>query len=399
MTLGQLFGGDGFWSAIRVEDLLDILLVAIALSVVLSWLKRRATRPLLFALGLGIAVYALARWLNLYLTLQLFRVGVLVLLAATLLAYQEDLRRGFERLATGQLFRRRKKTDSSEAAIAAVAEAAFDLAERKFGALVVIRGIEHLDRHLRGGWAVDGKPSVPLLLSVFDPHTPAHDGAAVIDERGRLDRVGVHLPLTSNLAALAGRGTRHAAALGLSENSDALVVVVSEERGTVSIARGGLMEPIPSEEALSAALSDFFDTHRPRPTRRRRGFWRRDLEAKLAALALAVALWLAFAAAPRPVQRTYPVTVELQNVPNGWKLEGPYPAEIDVTLLGPEPMFRELVPEDLRLSFDLAKVKPGENLINPDDGTINAPAPLRVARFDVETIDVTARPPNPTPKE
>jgi uncharacterized protein (TIGR00159 family) len=396
MALRDLFGTEGFWGAIRAEDLLDIFLVAAALSLILSWLKRRATRPLLFALALGIAVYALARWLNLYLTLQLFRVAALVLLAATLLAYQEDLRRAFERLTTGQIFRRRKAApDDTEQAISAVTEVAFDLAERRFGALIVIRGIEHLDRHLRGGWAVDGKPSVPLLLSIFDPHTPAHDGAAVIDERGRLDRVGSHLPLTSNLVALAGRGTRHAAALGLSENCDAIVVVVSEERGNVSLARAGQIEPIPSEEALGAALKDFVETKRPRPGRRRTP-WPRDLEIKLASTALAVALWLALAAPSAPVQRTYPVTIELQNVPRGWHLEGPQPATVDVTLVGPEPVFRELAPEELRLSFDLSKIEPGENLIPSESGSINAPAPLHVARYDVETIWVTARPPGQT---
>lgn len=393
MALRNLFGTEGFWGAVRAEDLLDVLIVATALSVVLSWLKRRATRPLLVALAFGVAVYALARWLQLYLTLHAFRVAGAVLLVAVLIAYQEDLRRAFERLASGQVFRRRKAApDSVEQAIAAVAEAAFDLAERRFGALIVIRGIEHLDRHLRGGWPVDGKPSVPLLLSVFDPHTPAHDGAAVIDDHGRVERVGAHLPLTSNLAALAGRGTRHAAALGLSENSDALVVVVSEERGNVSLARGGQLEPVPSEEALAAALAEFGEAKRPRPGRRRTP-WPRDLEIKLASTALAVALWLALAAPSAPVQRTYPVTVELRNIPRGWALEGPFPAQVDVTFEGPEPVFGELAPEQLRLAFDLARLEPGQNQIPTSGGSVNAPAALHVERRDPETIYLVARPP------
>ena len=388
----DLLGDEGFWGAVRAEDLLDLAFVAIALSILLSWLKRRATRPLLLVLGIAIGVYALARWLNLFLTLQLFRVAALVLLAAALIAYQEDLRRGFERLATGGTFRRRKAPDSAEVAIATVTEAAFDLAERKFGALIVIRGIEHLDRHLRGGWGVDGKPSVPLLLSIFDPHTPAHDGAAVIDEHGRIDRVGVHLPLTSNLAALAGRGTRHAAALGLAESSDALVVVVSEERGTVSVARGGQLELVETEEELGAVVSKFFLGKRPQ-REKQRTYWPRDLEIKLASVALAVALWLALAAPSEPVQRTYGVPIELRNVPQGWTLDGPWPGEIEVTLLGPEPVFREFRPEDLRLAFDLSRIEAGRNQIETDSGSINAPEALRVIRYDFEAIQLEAHPP------
>jgi DNA integrity scanning protein DisA with diadenylate cyclase activity len=393
MSLKELLNADTFWAAARPVDLLDVAIVAVALSVVLSWLKRRSTRPLLFAAGIAIAVYALASWLNLYLTLQFFRVGALVLLAAMLLAYQEDLRRGLERLATGQLFRRHKTPGVAEQAVATLTDAAFDLAERRFGALIVVRSIEHLDRHFLGGWSVDGKLSVPLLLSVFDPHTPAHDGAVVIDEDGRLDRIGVHLPLTSNLAALEGRGTRHAAALGLAEVSDALVIVVSEERGCVSVARGDQIEPVGTHEELSAFLQGVFEERQPTKTARRRRFWPRDLEVKAAALALAAALWLVFAAPSEPVQRIYAVPIEFKNVPAGWTLEEPFPAEAEVTLLGPEPRFREVVADELRLTIELPKPKVGPNQVPTEAGTINAPQPLRVVWINPETIFFVARPP------
>lgn len=391
MPLRELFTIKGFWAEVRLEDFLDIALVAVALTIVLSWLKRRSTRPLLLAVAIGIGVYALARSLNLYLTLQLFRVGLLVLLGATLLAYQEDIRRGFERLAAGQIFRRRKPPDACDQAILTMTEAAFDLAERRFGALMVIRGMEQLDRHLRGGWSVDGKISVPLLLSIFDPHTPAHDGAVIIDERGRLDRLGVHLPLTSNLRALEGRGTRHAAALGLAETSDAMVICVSEERGTVSLAHDEQLEPVATHEELSAKLSEFFDARSPSPRPRRKGFWLRDLEIKFAAAALAIALWLTLAAPSDPIQLSYDVPIELKNPPDGWKLEGPFPKNVGITLVGPEPAFQELSPEDLRLTFDLTHLKFGNNQYPAGSGRLNLPEPLRVVRMDTETIYITAK--------
>jgi len=393
MFFKELVNLGGTWEAVRPEDLLDIALVSVALTVILSWLKRRSTRPLLLVASVGIAVYALARWFDLFLTLLLFRVGVLVLLAATLLAYQDDLRRGFERLATGQIFRRRKMPSSSEQAIATLTDASFELAERRYGALIVVRGIELLDRHLIGGWSVDGKPSVPLLLSIFDPHTPAHDGAVVIDEAGRLDRIGVHLPLTTNLAALEGRGTRHAAALGLSEVSDALVIVVSEEKGIVSIARGETLEPVKTQEELSAILSDFLEERLPTKADRRKRFFRRDLEVKAAAVALAMALWLTLAAPSKPVQRIYKVPIEFKSVPSGWALEETFPAEAEVTLAGPEPRFREVMPDELRLTIELPRPEPGSNQIATASGTVNAPATLKVISLNPETIFFVARPP------
>ncbi len=393
MSLMELWNADGFWAATRPLDLLDIALVAIALTAVLSWLKRRSTRPLLLAASIGLAVYALARWLNLYLTLQFFRVGLLVLLAATLLAYQEDLRRGFERLSTGQLFRRRRSPGATEQSVTTLTDVTFDLAERRFGALIVVRGVEHLDRHFLGGWTVDGKPSVPLLLSIFDPHTPAHDGAVIIDENGRLDRIGVHLPLTSNLAALDGRGTRHAAALGLAEASDALIIVVSEERGVVSLAHDGEIEPIETHEELSARLNGFLEQRQPAKAGSRRKFWPRDLEVKAAAVALATALWILLAAPSEPVQRIYAVPIEFKNVPPGWTLEEPFPAEAEVTLVGPEPRFRDVVSDELRLTIELTKPEAGPNQIPTESGTVNAPQPLRVVWINPETIFFVARPP------
>jgi diadenylate cyclase len=389
----EWFEIDGFWAAVRVEDLLDIALVALAISVALSWLRRRSTRPILVVAAIAVGVYLLARWLNLYLTLQLFRVGLIVLLAATLLAYQEDLRRGFERLAAGHVFRRSSASRGPhEQVTMTLTEAAFDLAERRFGALIVVRGVEPLDRHLRAGWSVGAKPSLPLLLSIFDPHTPAHDGAVVIDENGRLERLGVHLPLTSNLAALGGRGTRHAAALGLAEVSDALVMIVSEERGTVSIALGDQIERVATHEELAARLTAYHEGKRPRPLRLRSG-WPREIEVKIAAVVLAIGLWFALAAPSQSVQRIIEVPIEFRNVPQGWTLEEPYPPRAEVTLIGPEPVFGNLATDEMRLTIDFPRPNEGENQIPTAQGTVNAPQPLRVISLNPETIWIVANPP------
>ncbi len=386
---------DGFWNAVRLEDLLDIAIVALALYVALSWLRRRSTRPILLVAAIVLGIYLLAHWLNLYLTLQVFRVGLIVFLAATLLAYQEDLRRGFERLAAGHIVPRRSSSRGPhEQVIFTLTESAFDLAERRFGALIVVRGLEPLDRHLRGGWSVGARPSLPLLLSIFDPHTPAHDGAAVIDENGRLERFGVHLPLTSNLAALEGRGTRHAAALGLAESSDAIVIVVSEEQGTVSLAHGDQIERVATHEELAARLTTFHEKTRP-PQRRFRPGWPRELEVKIAAVALAVALWFVLAAPSEPVQRILEVPIEFRNVPQGWTLEEPFPATAEVTLIGPEPVFRNLTTEELRLTIDFPRPQEGSNVVPTETGTVNAPEPLRVISLNPETIWIDARPPQP----
>jgi DNA integrity scanning protein DisA with diadenylate cyclase activity len=118
------------------------------------------------------------------------------------------------------------------------------------GALIVIPGRESIERHTEGGIEIDARLSEPLLLSLFDPNSPGHDGAVVI-QGSRISAFAVHLPLST---VPAGRGTRHAAALGLAERCDALCVVVSEERGTISLAREGAIRPIANEAQLAGDL-------------------------------------------------------------------------------------------------------------------------------------------------
>jgi hypothetical protein len=209
------------------------------------------------------------------------------------------------------------------------------LAADPTGALIVLPGREPIERHVAGGVDLDGRLSEPLLLSLFDPHSPGHDGAALVDG-GRVTRFAVHLPLSTDGVQLAGRGTRHAAALGLSERADALCVVVSEERGTVSIARDGRLLRLPGPEALAGELRRFLAQRAPvrvAPHTRLRRLAARWPEALLATGASAV-LWLLLVpgSTVREFERRVPVVVE--NLPPRFALESVDPPEVGVRFQG-----------------------------------------------------------------
>ena len=182
---------------------------------------------------------------------------------------------------------------------------------------------EPIDSHVEGGIPLDGRLSEPLLLSIFDPSSPGHDGAVIL--RGaQLERFAVHLPLSANRAALGPGGTRHAAALGLSERCDATCIVVSEERGTVSIARDGAIRVLARPQDLAHELRALRGDARRGGSASRGGASAPGVDAVLAA-AGALALWLVFVPGSAPTEVTVPAAVKVTNLPDDLELESVEP--------------------------------------------------------------------------
>ncbi len=370
----------------RWADLLDIAIIAVLLYGLLLWLRDRAPRHVLAAfLAIG-ALYVLARLLNLYLTLSLFQAGSLLLFVALVVVFQHDLRRAVERGFSPGRPRSRSRPEAVQAAIAALVETAGYLGERKTGALIVLRGRESLEGKVRGGVAVAGRISLPLLSSIFNADTPGHDGAVIIDGL-RVERLGVQLPLSENLGQLAGRGTRHTAALGLSERTDALVIVVSEEQGTTSVASAGTLEVIDSSQELKTRLEEFYGRHfAPRGADRASSRVLRNPGIKALAALLAVLLWFAAAYRTETIHAIYDLPVEYRNLPADLTLDESSPSRTRVTLIGSDRDFDNLSARELSIAIDLSdsrqgvrQVPVGTSNVKGLGGVTVEPTTLRVA--------------------
>lgn len=219
-----------------------------------------------------------------------------MILVALAVIFQEDLRYFFERVALWSVQRRlpiykRKSTRLPTRQVEVLARSLADLPRAHIGALVVIRGKDLIGRHLVRGEEVDGLLREPLLKTIFDPHSLGHDGAVIL-EGGRIERLGCHLPLSKRLDKLRRTGTRHPAALGLAELSDALCLVVSEEHGTISVTRKGDIFTGADSAQLVSMLEDFCREMAPVA---RRALWRDLLRSndreKATALGVAALVW------------------------------------------------------------------------------------------------------------
>ena len=250
-----------------ITDAIDILATSVLIYYLL--LLIRGTRAVQIIVGLFVLLVILAA-ANLLHLLVLATVMQYLLLgtAVTLpIVFQPELRRGLEQLGRGRLFVRDRRDDDEVAAeqIRIVAHAAFLLARQNLGALVVIEQQTGLREYVESGTALDARLSLDLLLAIFTKVSPLHDGAVIVRDLV-VEGASCFLPLSDNAIAVDRHvGTRHRAAVGLSEQTDAVVVVVSEESGIVSVARAGrLSVPIDDEERLRRVLAACI-----RPTRRR----------------------------------------------------------------------------------------------------------------------------------
>jgi len=250
------------WPAIqafRVRDAIDILLVALVLYRVFVMFKE--TRAVQMLLGLGALLVAsfLAHRYELYGTSWILDNFWSFWVLALIVLFQPELRRALAQVGQNPFFGvvTRAERQQQSQLLGEVSKAAESLAGKRIGGLMVLERTTGLRNYIELGVPIDALVSADLLESLFLPYSPLHDGAVFI-RGGRIAAAGGFLPLSRNAQLGRAMGTRHRAALGLAEETDAAVVVVSEETGRISLAVSGHMESPPDRESLGRRLAELF---------------------------------------------------------------------------------------------------------------------------------------------
>ncbi|MCI6100194.1 MAG: diadenylate cyclase CdaA [Selenomonas sp.] len=254
----------GILSTVGPLDILDILIVAIILYKVYEMLQDTRAITLVKGLLVLLGITLVCNWMELHVISWLLQKTVTLIFVALPIVFQPELRRALEHLGQGRFLGNAVLLDDEQArsVVHELVRAVRTLASTKTGALLVIERNMGLNDISATGIQIDGLITAEFLLNVFIPNTPLHDGAAVI--RGnRLIAAGCLLPLTENRTLSTELGTRHRAAIGLSEQCDALIVVVSEETGTISIAENGHIMRHLDKETLQAMLEPAFSSMKP----------------------------------------------------------------------------------------------------------------------------------------
>ncbi|WP_152054302.1 diadenylate cyclase [Tautonia marina] len=376
------------------REVVDVLALSYLAHRVLLLSRGTRTPQALLSLAALWVLWELARRLGLELTG--WALGAVFKLApiALIVVFRNELRdvlihAGPLRLLAGQ------RSLAGTIAPAVVAEAAFRLAATHTGALMVFQGRDRLDQLAHEGERIDARFSVPLIESLFGKESPVHDGAALI-QKGRIDRVGTLLPLSTRAGLPSQFGTRHRAAVGLSERCDAVVVVVSEERGEVSVVRDGRVERVAAPEDLERALgADSGGLGRAESSGGRiRGLASGVGGFLLTTLAVS-ALWVLYDL-QQVARRTVTATAQFQGLPDSLELVDP-PETLDLQVWGKRALIDNLASEGISASVDLSGAEQeGTYTIERGDMTIALPAGVEWSLSDpslrvglVERIEVT----------
>lgn len=349
---------------IGISGLLDIIFMSVLIYSLLVWFKR--TRMVFVVTGMFIvaAAYLIARQLDLSLTTTVFQGFFAITLIAVVIIFQEEIKRFFEQIASRSFLsrsRRGRLIAIPQKEIEVLVTTVNGLAREHIGALIVLRGKDPIARHLEGGTTLDGEISDALLRSIFDPHSLGHDGAVVI-RNNRVFQFACHLPLSKNLRKLKRTGTRHAAALGLSELSDALCIVVSEEEGTISIARHGDIRYAQDQEELSTIIDSFFEEVRPQQNNRQfKDFFKKNYREKGIALGVTLFLWFFFVHEARIDIQNYQLPLTYSNLPPEVEVKELHPKSVEITFSGPRRAFYFVKTRNIEVSLKLYDVQEGIN--------------------------------------
>lgn len=257
-VLDLFFSAFNQFRTISFIDIIDILIVAYIIYRIMKLLKDTSAERLIKGIIILVGIMLLASMLHLTMISWLLQQVLNVGLFAIVVVFQPELRRLLEQIGKGNFSRLIVPADAPdevESMITATVSACADMSRTKTGALIVFERRERLGEIISTGTMVDAAPSAELIKNIFFKNSPLHDGAMIV-RAGRVCAAGCVLPLSGNQSLSRDLGTRHRAAVGMSESADSVLVVVSEETGSISVAIGGMLKRHLSPDMLRKLLEN-----------------------------------------------------------------------------------------------------------------------------------------------
>ena len=370
------------------RDLVDILFLTLVAYQLYEWFREtRALRVLIGLVVLG-GIYSVAKLWGLFLTTRVFQVLWQVLLILLLILFQSEIRQVLEKVSPLRYLRSRRQVLRG-AFTKNLAQVLFDLAADGTGALIVLARDDNPSEFIHGGQKIMALPDPMLIKSIFNHHAPAHDGAVIVSQE-RLTHMGAILPLSEKEDLPEQYGTRHRAAIGISELTDAVCLVVSEERSEVASVVGGKItiwrQPDPLQEKLKEWLGGP-EIHVPTIQRFLEDFFIHNWKRKLAAFALVAVAWF-FLAGQQQVKVTVNAPVQFDNSPSDLHAGSDSERLVELTLSGRQSEISALEKKGVHLRVNLMGFAEGKHKIRLSGKNVDLPSGVNVEEIIPPSIEV-----------
>src|SRR3989344_560520 len=380
-------------TTLGITDFADIAIAAFFIYLILIFIKQTRAYFIITTIVLLFGINYLSTTLNLSLTRQIFQPLLTFFIVIFVVVFQREIRRFFEWFSAGsRRLAQEHKAHVSEGMSVVIARALRQLAEERIGAIFVFVGDQPVDTVTEGGFPLDGRISIPLLLSIFDPTSPGHDGAVLI-ENHRIRRFGVHLPLAEHYTRFKEYGTRHRAAAGITEKTDALALVVSEERGSIMLAEHGELREIFEQSELEKIIEDFLKENIASLVSPWHDLIWKNFLIKLASILFSILLWFIFVYQTGVTTQQFSIPIEFRGVPKEYVIDATDQQELTVVLSGSYRDFINLDPSrDLKVAIDASTLKGGAQRLNLSSENVSYPSYFTLLSTSPKTVRITISP-------
>lgn len=374
------------------RDLVDIIFLTLVSYQLYVWFRgTRALRVLIGLVALG-GIYSVAKLWGLFLTTWVFQILWQVLVILLLILFQSEIRQVLEKVSPLRYLRSRRHAPR-KALAKELASVCFDLARERTGALIVLVRDEDPAEFLHAGQEIMALPEPALVRSIFNRYSPSHDGALVLSH-GRLTHMGCILPLSEREDLPDHYGTRHRAALGLSECVDVVCLVVSEERSEVSTVVDGKITVWQNPELLGSRVQGWLGMPEfSGPTLK--GFFQgaivRNWGVKLGALALVTMAWLVLAG-QQTVQVNITSPIHYVNFPPGLALDKGSAHTVRLALSGIRGSLETLKGQEVPVRVGLGALAAGTHRVRLSAKNIDLPLGIMIDRVTPQEIEIALRP-------
>ena len=379
---------EDFLYSFRWQDGLDILIITFVFYRLYLWLrKKRALRMIVAILALPV-FYLLAQWIDLPLTAWALKNLWAVILFLVIVIFQKEIRDALGSITLPTFL---LGTPGTEGMISKtfdeIVEASFRMGEKRIGGLIVLQKKDDLDEFVHGKTLLDSEVNEELLISIFQVGSPLHDGAVLI-HGNRIRCATALLPVCPSPSLPKDWGTRHRAGIGITEVSDAEVIIISEERGEVLWAHQGKAEKMANREDLRNHLSVPVALSGKEGWKKKwGGHLLSDLPRKILFLFLVSLFWV-FLVGIRQGETTFDIPIEYYSVPGHMKIVGEPPKEINVRLKSSQRLLSSLDVAQIRLRINLSDAHSGSNQVILSESNLNVPSGITVTHFYPRRINV-----------